>query len=284
MMTCSLDGSLRIWNLQTGKQMANWRDGESEMITIALSPDGKKVVSGSHDGAVRLWNIDTGRVIAKWMGSSVSSVCWHRDAERVVCGSYEGAARVWDVESGKTILEIETGLSWVHAIYSPDMMMIATGGDSHNNEFISIWDAKTGKLVTNLKGHTEGVCCLAFTLDGTTLISGSRDHSIRIWNTTTWQQIAVLTGHTGPIFGIAISPNGRILASSSPDKTARLWNLENGQPIGLPIQHAEGVSRVSFSTDGKLVTSCEDGNVYSWDISVIIREAGLDELLKPNVS
>jgi WD40 repeat protein len=95
-----------------------------------------------------------------------------------------------------------------------------------------------------------------------------------------------LTGHTNFVWGISISPNGRILASASWDKTARLWNLENGQPIGSPLQHADYVNCVSFSADGKLLaTGCSDKNAYLWDISAIVEEAGLGELLlNPNVS
>jgi WD40 repeat protein len=200
--------------------------------------------------------------------------------------SDDRTARVWDVESGKTVLAIETGLITVEAvIYSPDMTMIATSGDSEGwniNELIKIWDAKTGncKLITNLKGWK--VYCLAWTADGSTLISGSLDGSIRTWNTTTWQQIHVLTGHTSCVHAIAISPNGPILASASWDCTARLWNLENGLPIGSPLHHARGVQCVSFSTDGKLLaTGCSDNNAYSWNISGILEEAGL---LNPTVS
>jgi WD40 repeat protein len=132
MMTCSYDGSLRVWDLQNGKQIGNdWRDGESDINTIALSPDGKSVASGSHDGAVRLWDVETGKVLAKWTGheNMVLSACWSRDGGLVASGSSDGTARVWDVESGKTVLVIETGLSTVGAIiYLPDTTMIATGG------------------------------------------------------------------------------------------------------------------------------------------------------------
>jgi WD40 repeat protein len=127
------------------------------------------------------------------------------------------------------------------------------------------------------------VNCLAWTAK--TLISGSDDESIRTWNTTTWQQIAVLMGHTGYVFSIAISPNGRILASASGDMTARLWNLEINQLVGL-LEHGYQVWPTSFSTDGKLLaTGCVSGNAYTWDISAIVKEAGLGELLlNQNVS
>jgi WD40 repeat protein len=287
MMTCSDDGSLRVWDLQSGKQIGNdWRDGEGAVHAIGLSPDGKKVVSGS-GGGVRLWDIDAGRVIAKWTEHTghIVSVRWDRGGGRVLSWSYDfGTARVWDVESGKTDLAVETGLEGVWAMtYSPDTTMIATGG--YREEYLKIWDAKTGKLVANLKGHTSTVECLAWTADGKRLISGSLDHSIRMWNTTTWQQITVLTGHTNVVYGIAISPNSCILASASYDDTVRLWNLENGQLIGSPLQHADQVYCASFSADGKLlVTGCSSGNAYMWDISAIAKEAGLSDLLNLNVS
>jgi WD40 repeat protein len=285
-ISSSLDASLRVWDLQSGKQIGiDWRDNESDVEIIRLSPDGTKVVSGSFDGAVRLWDVDTGKVIAKWTAhrGDIVSVCWSQDGERVVSGSSDGTTRVWDVESGKIVLAIETGLRDPYAvIYSPDTTMIATGGSSEEKS-LKIWNAKTGKLVANLDGVT--VFCLAWTADGKTLISGSGGSLIKTWNTTTWQQIGVLTGHASVVHDIAVSSNGRILASASWDNTAQLWNLDNGQPIGLPLQHNNRVYCVSFSTDGKLLaTGCDGNNAYSWDISAIVKEAGFSDLLNPNVS
>jgi WD40 repeat protein len=295
MMTCSWDGSLRVWNLKSGKQIGeDWRDGNSRVRTIVLSPDGKKVVSGSDDGGVRLWDVDTCKVIAKWTGHTeiVTSVCWSRDGQQVMSGSADGTVREWDAEKGETILgPIETGHEHVYAVvYSPDMTVFATGGWDTNPDSeskIKIWDLKTGKLVATLKGHTIGVWCLAWTPDGKTLISGSNDDSIRTWNTSNWKQIAVFDEHTDYVYGIAISPNGRILASASIDNTARLWNLDNNQPISSPLNHTDIVTVVSFSADGKLLaTSCDDFNAYTWDVSAILKQAGLDNLLldKPDKS
>ncbi|KAG2737707.1 WD40 repeat-like protein [Suillus brevipes Sb2] len=305
-ITCSADGSLRVWNVKSGKQIGeDWRvdnsevwnvksgkqigeDWSIEVWSIALSPDGKKVVSGGWDGAVRLWDIETCKVVTKWTGHTVGVECvrWSRDGRRVLSGSFDGTARQWEVESGETMPEplenilasIKTHEEVYAVVYSPDTTLIATGGlDEYS---IKILDAKTGKLVATLKGHTDTVRCLAWTKQGKTLISGSDDCSIRTWNTAKWQQAVVLDGHTNHVYGIAISPNDRILASVSQDKTARLWNLENGQPISSPIQHADRVNCVSFSAGGKrLATGCMDNNAYIWDVAAILREAGLEDLL-----
>ncbi|KAG2102279.1 WD40-repeat-containing domain protein [Suillus discolor] len=292
-MTCSWDGSLRVWNLKSGKQIGDdWRDGETRVWTIALSPDEKKVVSGSDDGGVRLWDIDTGKVIGRWMGhtNGVDSVCWSRDSQRVLSGSHDGTARQWDVENGETILTpIKAGHYLLAVVYSPDMTLFATGGFEHpwdntgdNKSAIKIWNAKTGELVATLQpGHvSDWVRCLIWTPDGKTLISGSNNWSIRTWNTSTWKQIALLEGHTYAVKSIAISPNGRILVSTSYDRTARLWNLDDNQPISSPLQHLSTVLSVSFSADGTLLaTAGADKNAYTWDISAIVKQAGLDELL-----
>ncbi|KAG1845674.1 quinon protein alcohol dehydrogenase-like superfamily [Suillus subluteus] len=277
MMTCSRDGSLRVWNVKSGKQIGeDYRDPDGdnniEVRTIALSPDGKKVVSGSLDGGMRLWDIDTGKVIGKWTGhtATVRSVCWSRDGRRVVSGSDDGTARQWDVENGETFLgPIKTGHTNVYTVvYSPDMTMFATAGyyeywnrDDEYEDKVRIWDAKTSELVATLNGHAHMVNCLAWTPDGKTLISGSGDCSIRTWNTTTWKQIALLK-HTDIVYAIAISPNGRILASASfYYMTSQLWNLDNNQPI-----------------DGKLLATSGDHNVYTWDVTAIVKEAGLEDL------
>ncbi|KAG0701014.1 WD40-repeat-containing domain protein [Suillus ampliporus] len=268
-------------DLENGTQVGEaWQDeGSGGVKAMALSPDGKKVASGSEDGAVRLWDIDMGKVIEKWSGHTkiVRSVCWSRDGGRLASGSEDGTVRVWNVESGKTIFRpIKTGNNLVFAVcYSPDGKMIATGGGA----CLEIWDANTGKLFTTIR---EGGWCLAWTLDGKTLIAGTIE--IRKFDTATWTEIAVLEGHEKAVNAISLSSNGRILASVSYDKTARLWNLEDDQPIGQPLHHEDIITSTAFSADvGKsLTTGGAFGHIYTWDVFAIVREAGLEDLLSEN--
>ena len=281
-ITCSLDGSLRLWEIESGTQIGDdWRDGGKEGVwSIALSPNGKTVASGSSDGKVRLWDVETKNVVAKWTGhtDAALSLCWSVYGERVVSGSNDGTMRVWDVESGDTVLgPIKTGHRYLFAvIYSPDTTTIATGG--YNENALKIWDSKTGDLLATIK-HYPDVVSLAWTSDQKKLIAGSYT-SIRIFDTATWQQIAILEGHTDYVNALSLFQNNRLLASGSSDKTARLWNLDTNLPVGPPLQHQHTVESAAISADGKLlVTGCGNQKAYVWDIHTTLKDAGLEELL-----
>ncbi|KAG1893947.1 WD40-repeat-containing domain protein [Suillus fuscotomentosus] len=279
-----------------------WRDEEGGAVfSISLSPDGKKVASGSEDDGVRLWDMDTGKVVKKFTGHTdgVKSVCWSPDGGRVVSGSDDETFRVWDVESSDTMTVLilapkmrkeKDDFIWAVCDYSPDEDMIATGGDNYG---LKIWDSNTGELLKTLDRH-GGAWCLTWTSDA--LIAGGYSiNRIRKFDVPTWTEIAVLEhkpiqNKFNRVNGITLSPNERILASVSENKTAQLWDFANNQPIGPPLHHEGRVRCAAFSADGKLlVTGCwlpgtglRKSCIYTWDVSAILREAGLEDLLSDN--
>ncbi|KIK41597.1 hypothetical protein CY34DRAFT_805894 [Suillus luteus UH-Slu-Lm8-n1] len=294
-ITCSFDGSLRLWDLESGAQIGNdWRDYGVEgdtiagVMTIALSPDGKTVASGSQDGTTRLWDIETGKVIttrAKHL-ESVGSMCWSPDGEELVSGFRDGMADQWLVRRSDD-QRWSTGHSSVYAVsYSPDATMIATSGYD-KKEGIKIWnvnrsnfirrlDRRWTRLLTTIE-HELMVRSLVWTSDGKKFISGGIG-SIRIFDTDTWQQIAALDVHA--VYSLTLSTNDCLLASTSWDGTARLWDLDTNLQVGPPLQHENIVRCAAFSTDGKLLsTACDDGNAYVWDVHAIpLKEAGHEDL------
>ena len=283
-ITCSHDGSLRLWEIESGTQIGDdWRDDgdHAAVCSMALSPNGETVANGSMDGKVRLWDVETEKVVARWTGytHAAGPLCWSADGERVVSGSSD-LTRVWDVKSGDTVLgPIKTGHDVAAVIYSPDTTKIATGGVSDNGDALKIWDAKTGNLLSTVKHNSYQVSSLAWTSDQKNLITGSHC-SIRIFDTATWQQIATLEGHTDHVNALSLLQNDRLLVSGSSDGTTHLWNLDTNLPVGPPLRHQAFVFRVAISADGKLlVTRWGDNNVYVWDIHDILEDTGLQDIL-----
>ncbi|KIK45765.1 hypothetical protein CY34DRAFT_801233, partial [Suillus luteus UH-Slu-Lm8-n1] len=95
-ITCSWDGSLRLWDLENGTQIGKkWRDGNDALWSMALSPNGKIIATGSGSGDLTLWDVETRKLIAKWTGHTwgVGALCWSADGE-LASGCWNGTARI----------------------------------------------------------------------------------------------------------------------------------------------------------------------------------------------
>ena len=208
------------------------------MYSVAFSPDGKRIVSGSGDKTVRVWDAATGQP--------------HRHADRPTpIGA--AADRPHRAECASVA-------------FSPDGQRIVSGSV---DKTVRLWDAATGQPIgAPLTGHTDLVTSVAFSPDGKRIVSGSVDNTVRVWDADTGQPIgAPLTGHTGAVYSVAFSPDGKRIVSGSDDKTVRVWDADTGQPIGAPLTgHTGAVYSVAFSPDGKrIVSGSVDNTVRVWD-------------------
>ena len=123
------------------------------------------------------------------------------------------------------------------------------------------------KLRKSLEGHTYVVWSVAFSPDGKTLASGSRDGSIKLWDVTSGKNIATLKGHADVINSVAFSPDGKTIASGSFDKTVKLWDVASGKNTATLEGHTHWVFSVAFSPDGKtLASGSRDGSIKLWDL------------------
>ena len=118
------------------------------------------------------------------------------------------------------------------------------------------------------RGHIHWVTSVAFSPDGTRIVSGSVDQTVRVWDADRGVQIgSPLQGHTHPVRSVAFSPDGTRIVSGSSDKTVRVWDAERGVQIGSPLQgHTDDVRSVAFSPDGtRLVSGSDDNTVRVWN-------------------
>jgi WD40 repeat protein len=285
-VSASDDMTIRIWDVQTGKQIGLPLQGHTNNVnSAAFSPDGKRIASASDDMTIRIWDAELGKQIGlpiQGHTDNVNSVTFSPDGRRIVSASDDKTIRIWDVETGKQIgLPLQGHTDKVNsAAFSPDGKKIVSASsdfrpsgrriisDSEDNT-IRIWNAETGEQIgLPIKGHTRSVSSVAFSPDGKQIVSASYDKTIRIWNAETGKQIgSPLEGHNFDINSVAFSPDGKRIVSASSDETICIWDTETRKLIGLPLKgHAHVVSSAAFSPDGKsIVSASSDKTIRIWD-------------------
>ncbi|KZP17827.1 WD40 repeat-like protein [Athelia psychrophila] len=119
-----------------------------------------------------------------------------------------------------------------------------------------------------LEGHKDQVRAVAYSPDGTHIVSGSADKTIRIWDAETGEAVGdPLRGHADWIMAIAYSPDGRHIVSGSDDKTIRIWDAETGESVGEPlIGHTGAIWAIACSSNGAhIISGSEDNTIRRWD-------------------
>jgi WD40 repeat protein len=227
--------TIRWWDVSQRKLIATLTGHNSWVSSVAFSPDGRMLASGSYDDTIRLWDVLQRKLIAMLTGhtKSVTSVAFSPDGRIIASGSTDDTIRLWDVSQRKLIATLTGHTGFVYSVaFSPDGRMLASGSVDGT---IRLWDASQRKLIATLTGHTGYVYSVAFSPDGSLLASGSHDKTIRLWDVSQRKLIATLTGHTYSVSSVAFSPDGSLLASGSGDGTILLWDMEPYIPEPIKI-------------------------------------------------
>ncbi len=307
--TTGRDKAVKIWDLSAGYpqptqltlQHPDWvRD-------VAFLPAGDRLVTASGDTAY-LWTLDAPQAPLRSFvqGSPIyRAFAVSPGGSRLATasdGTHKGRViKVWDLDAPDSapqpIATIDVAGAWVMGLsFSPDGCCLATAcverGEAGRTS-TSVWHIKTGNEIP--VPVTEASDAVAFTPDGKSLVTASRDARVRIWQPTgaelpdlfaasseavprtgvpaprktnpiAWSK-RILAGHYDRVRHVDVSPDGSLIASAGADQTAKIWDTETGENLLTLTGHRGYVETVKFSPDGRHVaTASRDQTVKFWNI------------------
>jgi WD40 repeat protein len=274
-------GSLRACSPPDPPHLVLQTGPEESVTSVAVSPDGSLVATGSFDGGIRLYDARTGaleRVIGAEPSRSVRAVAFSPDGATIASGGLEmdKTFKLWNARTGALIWAVAgheaAGAIYaeLHAVaFSPEGKLIASAG---RDGLVLVWDAETGKLRHRLTAHHPAALSLAFAPGGATLASGGGDRVIRLWNLSNGRSLRTLAGHRDAVSALAFAPDGKTIASGATDWAYhrgrdtsrftppdpghlgewRLWDAATGT-LKRTVTETERVSSLAFAPNGQLL-------------------------------
>jgi WD40 repeat protein len=275
--------------------------------SVAISPDGKSILSSSYDKTLRLWDLATRTERATlFKGEESNGAVFSPDGRWIAAGFWDGSVRVWETKGLGSRTFLGHRLQIRGLSFSSDSRLLASASTDRT---VRIRDLREASEVRVLEGHPKGAFSVAFSSDDRFVAAGSGSGEIRLWpldpgrsprilaptaigraatvtfdpadHTVTaglldgrivrWElgsgQTSVWSGHQCEVWSLAYTPNGRWLLSGSTDGTLRVWETSSGKCLGGYLDEG-GFYGVAVSKDGKLLAACSGSRlVRLWDLS-----------------
>jgi len=265
-VSASWDETLKVWDLESGDEMAILKGHSGWVKGCAISPDGKKVVSASDDKTLKVWDLESGGEILPLPGhsDSVNRCAISPDGKKVVSASDDKTLKVWDLESGVELRTLGGHSDSVDGCaVSPDGKKVISA--SHDKT-LKVWDLESGGEPLTLPGHTSYVLGCAISPDGKKLVSASDDFTLKVWDLEFRNDPRTLPGHSDSVSDCAISRDGKKVVSAG-DHTLKVWNLESGELLASLAGHSSTVDGCAITPDGKkAVSASSDHTLKVWDV------------------
>lgn len=239
------------------------------VFTVAFSPDGQQLVSGSADQSIRLWQVATGALLDTFYDhvGPIFSLAFDPTGTLLASAGRDHVVRIWDLAThtlrhhciGHTEDVIDLCFHYVSAT---GITWLITGS---RDQSVRLWASDSGQLRHTLVDANNEILALAASPGGYLLAASGADHIIRCWDLTTMQLRYSLSGHGDAVRALAFSADGITLASGGNDQTIRLWDTEKRRALYTIQGYKNEISALAISPDGTLLANGNANHViYLW--------------------
>ena len=285
------DNVVQLWDAQTGAHKTTLTGHTKRVNSVAYSPDGNMIASGSEDGTVRLWDAATGKQKAilnhtswinflfPWLNPPVNAVAYSPDGNTLAVVSMDSKLQLWDTQTSQLKAALTGHTAAINFVaYSPDGKTIATAGGWKDNT-VRLWNAATGETKAVLRGYIP-INTVAYSPDGKTIATAGdyRSNALHLWDIKTKKLKTTYTEHTNSTFSSTVyAPDGKTIASVSlSDNTVRLWSSGTGKhkatfkPVNTDREY--DISSVAYSSHGQTLAIVggyykqHRGTIYLWHV------------------
>ena len=243
-------GVVVVRDLATGQVKRGWKAHPSHVMSLAASPDGARLITGSlgDDHRVRIWDTATGTLLRTFQGhpDNLNDVAFSPDGSRIASVGEDRTIRVWDAMTGKPRFAV-LAKDWFNVFsvaFSPEGQQLLVTGTSRGAVEI---DADTGKVVRDYGGSDLALpTAIDYSLQGDRLAVGTVFGTIDLWDTATARLLLSIKAHRQSVDTVAFSPDGARLLSGGEDGTLSLWDLTSGKLLRSFGPPESGVPRLLF--------------------------------------
>ncbi len=245
---------LYLWEIATGKVVRKFVGHTRPDNQLAVSPDGKRMLSWGEDWTLRLWDVETGKELKKLEGHTEKAEgVFSPDGKLILTFSPDKTLRLWDADSGKELKKLEGHEAAVTGCFSPDGKQVLS---SSPDRTVRLWDVETGKEIRRFEGPEDKVLGAYFLAGGRQVAARCDDRKFRVWETASGKLLREidLSDVGGDHWSMTASPDGRLGLVNHEDGSVRVYDLASGKEIHR-YDAARKARGFSFTPDGNFAVA-----------------------------